>query len=194
MRKQQAAKNTSPSRRLRSLRQLVNDKESVLTIMDAAPSVISAPRTTLEEACPCTQPLATNPDQSIYTDGSSLKTPEGGSKIGAAIYISSRNGPGKVRLIDPCGKGPTNTINRAELSAIHLALHPEVLDPSAHVTIYTDIKCSIHCIRKMLDSPGWQTTRKQAQDAPCQHRQLYRHTSQGWRPHAHLQGKDTYWH
>jgi ribonuclease HI len=69
---------------------------------------------------PATIPTRLNPLAGIYTDGSCIKDGEtGGNKLGAAVY-DARNA--WSLHIDPAGRDATNTITRAELSAIHQAL------------------------------------------------------------------------
>ena len=56
--------------------------------------------------------------------------------------------------INPNGESCTNTINRAELAAIHQALiHPDVAELGEAIHIYTDSLCSIYMIRRILDAP-----------------------------------------
>ena len=91
------------------------------------------------------------PTDGVYTDGSCIKNKGGGQSVGAAVYITKN----KVTLkINPNGVAYTNTINRAELSAIHQALtQPDVAEPGEAIYIYTDSLCSIHMIRRILDAP-----------------------------------------
>ena len=104
---------------------------------------------------PCNRTLASEPDASAYTDGSCIKLPDGGCRTGAAVYTHARTGPGRVHHVLPGGKGYTNTINRAELSAIHVALsHSAIYPLNKDLTIYTDSLCSIYNIRKMMNTPG----------------------------------------
>ena len=63
-----------------------------------------------------------------YTDGS-LKTVEGGQTlVGAAVYLpdSATGLKGKLIKINPSPGGIHNTINRAELVALHELLSLEV--------------------------------------------------------------------
>jgi ribonuclease HI/exonuclease III len=86
-----------------------------------------------------------------YTDGSCIKSEEGFPSIGAGVYCPAK---GVTLLINPNGRGTTNTINRAELSAIHIALtHPNVGSPSEDTHLYTDSLCSIHMIKRILNEP-----------------------------------------
>ena len=103
---------------------------------------------------PC--PIATQPAMlardwrtGIYTDGSCIPDPEtGGNLLGAAAYKPDEN---RTLYIDPHGHGPSNTINRAELSAIHMALR--TFPVNQQLQIYTDSLCSMQLIRKVLYNP-----------------------------------------
>ena len=83
----------------------------------------------------------------IYTDGSETKQPQGPSLLGAGIYVVGHNSI----LINPGGIGSSRTNNRAELSAIHIALRETPADE--HITLYTDSLGSIHNIRNMINTP-----------------------------------------
>ena len=74
-----------------------------------------------------------------YTDGSVKDDAQRGRLVGAAVY---RTSDGRKFLINPCGKGVTNTINRAELSAIYHVL-ADISDPKDDVLIFTDSQVSI---------------------------------------------------
>jgi ribonuclease HI len=106
--------------------------------------------TTAEVQCQqvfkATQPLALNPLTGCYTDGSCLKGKP--NRIGAGIYVAEEE---RVLYVQPHGKGPTNTINRAELSAIHQALNYH--SPQKNICIYTDSLCSMQLIQKMINRP-----------------------------------------
>ena len=61
----------------------------------------------------------------------------------------------RIHHVLPGGVRYTNTINRAELAAIHAALSQTHIYPhDKDLTIYTDSLCSIYNIRKMMNSPG----------------------------------------
>jgi len=65
-----------------------------------------------------------------------------------------KNGMARAWLRDPNGLGATNTINRTELSAIHLAItHQDIARYEEDLTIYSDSLCSIQLIRKMVFAP-----------------------------------------
>jgi len=98
---------------------------------------------------PCDFPLSAPDEGAVYTDGSCIKVKNEEQRIGAAVYIQKN---GVTIRVNPDGKGPTNTITRAELSAIHIAL-TQVSDNSEDIHLYTDSACSIHMIRRILDSP-----------------------------------------
>ena len=106
------------------------------------------------------QPLAHNWTQGIYTDGCKTEEtdPYTGRKTtltGAACYDAyealTPEG-GKLYLINPNGQRETNTINRAELSAILQALIIRETT-CGDLTIYTDSLCSIYMIQKALKKP-----------------------------------------
>ena len=87
-----------------------------------------------------------------YTDGSCIdvQLPGGGKckRIGAGVYIpSAGHGKDERLTVDPAGRGPTNTINRAELSGIWAAMQ------AGHRRIATDSATSLYQIRKALLSP-----------------------------------------
>ena len=98
---------------------------------------------------PCTKYLSA-PKNGVYTDGSCIKI-QGQQFVGAAIYVTKN----RISIkINPNGKTYTNTITRAELSAILTALtHPDVGSLNEALHIYTDSLCSIHMIRRILNSP-----------------------------------------
>lgn len=107
---------------------------------------------------PCTYPLSGAPTKGsvvAYTDGSCKKHPDGSQSIGAAVYFPSTpqyTDPISV-TVNPNGKGPTLTINRAELSGIHQALAHERSNLADALHIYTDSLCSLSLIRRMITSP-----------------------------------------
>jgi len=95
----------------------------------------------------CTRPLCA-PADGVYTDGSCIKI-EGQQRVGAAVYFTKNR---ITLLINPNGKSYTNTITRAEISAIHQAI-TYTLDCNEPLHIYTDSLYAIHMIRRILDSP-----------------------------------------
>jgi ribonuclease HI len=100
-------------------------------------------------------PLRWNAANIYYMDGSCLDT-EAGQRIGAAVVRpAGPNGGPQQWAVDPCGAGPTNTINRAELAAILRALQAAEQDTPApgRVTIATDSACSLFQIRQQLSTP-----------------------------------------
>lgn len=98
----------------------------------------------------------------LYTDGSCIKDEATGcSALGAAVYDARAH---RTWTVDPAGVDATNTITRAELSAIRQALiystgQPEgdtgALPPEAvpRVHLFTDSLASMHLIQKMLRKP-----------------------------------------
>jgi ribonuclease HI len=95
----------------------------------------------------------------IYTDGSCQKDAWGEQHIGAGVVIPGKKGHDQHRsyLVDPGGEGVSNTVNRAELSAILAALRlMEELGPASSTprTILTDSACSLSLIRQALRDPN----------------------------------------
>ncbi|KAJ9514694.1 hypothetical protein QJQ45_028426 [Haematococcus lacustris] len=79
-----------------------------------------------------------------YTDGSCIKTSGAApASVGAGVYIPETNVLITVTLDDP----ESNTINKAELTAIHAAL------TAGAKRIATDSLCSIYQIRRALANP-----------------------------------------
>jgi ribonuclease HI len=96
-------------------------------------------------------PLYRDHTSQIYTDGSCIKQGAANS-IGAAYSIKTGKEATRVTHVNPGGRGATNTNNRAELSAIHMAL----LDPTISmedVTLYTDSLWSLQVLHKALHNP-----------------------------------------
>ena len=146
----------SPMPPPRALHRLLRECQGIPTIPGTVQPVYHLPELIdLQTNYPCTLTLASEPDSSAYTDGSCIKTPEGVHRTGAAVYVHARSGPGRIHHVLPGGVRYTNTINRAELAAIHAALSQTHIYPhDKDLTIYTDSLCSIYNIRKMMNSPG----------------------------------------
>lgn len=89
----------------------------------------------------------------IYTDGS-CRQHESGQCTGAAV-IGTYLGLTTKLAVDPKGRGETNTINRAELAAVHQGIvWAGNLEPRpTHLTIYTDSLCTIAGVRRHLCAP-----------------------------------------
>ena len=106
---------------------------------------------------PCTHPLVKPSGRgvvTVYTDGSCIKYPDGRQSIGAAIFFPTEgDGPGTTITVNPRGKGPTLTINRAELSGIHQAIVHSESASSHALHIYTDSSCSLHLLTRIINSP-----------------------------------------
>jgi ribonuclease HI len=135
---------------------------------------------------PATWPLRFPHGTGLYTDGSSIKDAlTGATRIGAAVFNA---GTDATTLVNANGMGPTNTITRAELSAIHAALldgssgeratagnkagtgttgHPAdaATEPLA-IHIFTDSQASIQLIKKARDAPR---LLKESKHAPLLH-------------------------
>ena len=93
-------------------------------------------------------PLRYDPGSIIYTDGSAKETQEHGQRIGSGIFYPNLD----VEIsADPCGHKETNTITRAELVAILVAL--QITKDEQNITIATDSKTSMQTIQKQLSPP-----------------------------------------
>ena len=120
----------------------------------------SQPRYTAAQLYPATVPLRYNVTDYTYTDGSCIQTKQEGQKIGAATVklIPGEGNSYTATYIDPAGHGLTNTINRAELAAIHAAicstLRQEPLEQPLH--ILTDSLASIYMISNTIYKPTTQ--------------------------------------
>ena len=106
---------------------------------------------------PCTYPLSGAPVRGsvvAYTDGSCKKHPDGSQTIGAAVHFPATPDTEPISVtINPNGKGPTLTINRAELSGIHQALIHEASELADTLHIYTDSLCSLSLIQRIINTP-----------------------------------------
>ncbi|GAB4813565.1 hypothetical protein N2152v2_000611 [Parachlorella kessleri] len=100
-------------------------------------------------------PLAYEPALAVYTDGSLQEQKEGPPLLGAGIYRPETTTHEPVYyLINPNGRGPTRTINRAELAAIYHALHdPRCCSPEEPLDIFTDSQVAIQLISKAIYRP-----------------------------------------
>ena len=81
-----------------------------------------------------------DPDTIIYTDGSKKEVPKVGLATGAGVYTRSEIAPLHLK-VHHYKSGMLNTINRAELAAILVALRTCRKD--ANECIATDSKCSM---------------------------------------------------
>ncbi|ERT00041.1 ribonuclease HI [Sporothrix schenckii 1099-18] len=90
----------------------------------------------------------------IYTDGSSLGNGKNGASAGVGVFF----GPGDKRNISERLKGPMQTNQRAELTAILRAL--QLVPVTQPVRIFSDSTYSINCVSvwyKSWASNGWKT-------------------------------------
>jgi ribonuclease HI len=87
----------------------------------------------------------------IYTDGSQQGTIEHGIVIGGGVCRPRE--PSAAAYVLPCGVGPTNTINRAELAALAHATQHTCKDSNSSEVIATDSLCSLYQIRKAVYNP-----------------------------------------
>ena len=95
--------------------------------------------------------LKHQPDNIIYTDGSRKEVTDLGLITGSGIYRRSSTAPLQLR-VKPYGTGMLNTINRAELVAILVALR--TCRPDQEECIATDSKCSMQKIARHLRDPA----------------------------------------
>ena len=95
-------------------------------------------------------PLCRDHTATIYTDGSCIKQ-KAANSLGAAFRISLK-GVTKVTHVNTGGKNDTNTNNRAELSAIHMALQ-DISIIKEDVTLFTDSLWSLQVLHKTLHDP-----------------------------------------
>jgi ribonuclease HI len=106
---------------------------------------------------PCIYPLNGAPVKGsvvAYTDGSCKKHTDGSQTIGAAVHFPATTDTNPISVtINPNGKGPTLTINRAELSGIHQALIHEGSQLAETLHIYTDSLCSLSLIQRIINTP-----------------------------------------
>jgi ribonuclease HI len=113
------------------------------------------PLHTAAELFPATEPLMHDMTSFVYTDGSCIKNTEEGQTIGAAVVkLHAHSRTHEELLVDPAGQGLTNTINRAELSAIQAALMHIPRHQAAH--ILTDSLASIQMIGNKIYRPTTQ--------------------------------------
>ncbi len=92
----------------------------------------------------------------VYTDGSCIpSTTEDGKtiqRIGAAVVsIDKDSTKVETTYVDPEGQGPTNTITRAEITAIHTALQQTPAHKDLH--ILTDSLTSLHMLNNTIQQP-----------------------------------------
>jgi len=92
-----------------------------------------------------TSELKYQPDELISTDGSRREISNAGLVTGLGIYRKLLSAPLSLR-VKPYGEGMLNTINRAELIAILVALRE--CRPDMNECIATDSRCSIQKIAK----------------------------------------------
>ena len=95
--------------------------------------------------------LKFQPDELIYTDGSRKEVPNMGLVTGSGIYRNLHSAPLNLR-VKPYGTGMLNTINRAELITILVALRE--CRPNSNECIATDSRCSMQKIAKHLRLPS----------------------------------------
>ena len=132
-----------------TLQELLPPKRYIRTVY-AAPATWSTTISTLNtDISSIIQPISLRfqPGELIYTDGSRKEVPDVGLMTGSAIY-----GTCTVYPVTPYGTGMMNTINRAELIAILVALRE--CRPSSNECIATDSRCFIQKIAKHVRLPS----------------------------------------
>ena len=100
-------------------------------------------------------PLQHDWREHVYTDGSCITSPV--QAIGSGVYVAREGEDGASYTVSACGEGPTNTINRAELVALHYAV---ATSDAPHLKILTDSLTSIYQIRKAMAQPMRQRLNK----------------------------------
>jgi ribonuclease HI len=131
----------------------------------ALPRAVRAANSALEAALPSAPPLRYDWTEFIYTDGSALTgTNRETPGIGAGVYIPANTRLGREERVVPIGcmqegvpghPPGVNTINRAELAAIDIALQTALADAAAEPNIHiaTDSLASIYQVRKANTRP-----------------------------------------
>lgn len=129
----------------------------------ALPRALKAAKATLQRSLPTPPPLRHDWREFIYTDGSVLANSKNTLPgIGAGIYI-----PANARLHRPeqtipisCSQESdnqqpecVNTINRAELAAIDVALQHALQSTEPEVHIATDSLASIYQVQRAINRP-----------------------------------------
>lgn len=94
-----------------------------------------------------TTELKYQPDELTFTDGSRKEIPNVGLVTGSGIYRKLLSAPLSLS-VKPYGQGMLNTINKAELIAILVAL--KRCRPDMNECIATDSRCSMQKIAKHL--------------------------------------------
>ena len=95
--------------------------------------------------------LKFRPDEIIYTDGSRKEIPGIGLVTGSGVYREHKHAHLSLK-VHPYGQGMLNTINRAELVALLIAVRH--CRPGVKESIATDSKCSMQKTGVHLRSPS----------------------------------------
>ena len=90
-----------------------------------------------------------NWNDAYFSDGSVIDDDKAGHLVGAAVWRARDQ---QAFHITPNGKGPTNTINRAELAAIFHILN-DICPLDEDALIFTDSRVSQQLLLKMLRHP-----------------------------------------
>jgi endonuclease/exonuclease/phosphatase family metal-dependent hydrolase/ribonuclease HI len=87
----------------------------------------------------------------VYTDGSCIEDAETGHRLGAGVCRPRCSKD--TTYVEPCGRGPTNTITRAELCALVHATGT-TCDIARDEVVATDSLCSLHMIHRGMRQPN----------------------------------------
>ena len=104
---------------------------------------------TLDLAFPPLLPARWHLTTALYTDGACEKQADGPNLLGAAVFVAST---GTTITIAPHGHRETNTITRAELAGIHVALDHIKFD-SRPVTIFCDSLAALYETQRVVHMP-----------------------------------------
>ena len=123
--------------------------------LPTAPATLSPTTLHITSIYPAAHPPTWFTRHAFYTDGAS-QTISNRTRAGASFYETHQcaSHPPKLHLVCPAGRRETNTITRAELSAIAAALtHASQHIQRPSITIFTDSLVSIYLILQALHSP-----------------------------------------
>ena len=103
----------------------------------------------LDPAFPPLLPARWHLTEALYTDGACETQEEGPNLLGAAVYVSSSD---TTITIAPHGRRETNTITRAELAGIHVALDQFTYFPKP-ITVFCDSLAAIYETLRVVHMP-----------------------------------------
>jgi ribonuclease HI len=139
-----------PDRRFKRVQKrnpVTNDHEPHAELLSRASMESRAPRLAAKYADTYTPKY--NWKQNGYFPDGSVIPDEDCHLVGAAVYSAREE---RAYLIQPNGQGPTNTINRAEGSAIFHVLN-DICPPDEDALIFTDSQVCIQRLQKMIQHP-----------------------------------------